>query len=331
MDNKIYIRADGSPEIGLGHIVRCMALAQMLKEDFIIHFVSKEIPENLVNEINENGFYSEIIPSEERFFSMLSGNEIVVLDHYGLDSTYQKKIKEIGSKLVCIDDLHDKEFFADLIINHSPGIYPKDYKAQSYTKYALGPEYALLRPVFLEAAGIKKEIEGVETVLICFGGSDFKNLTKEVLQVVEKNDKLERITVVLGAAYPYRESLDGIIKNNPKIKVLNSLDEKAMFSVIRSADLAIIPASGILFEVIAGGCIPLICYYADNQKELFNYFKKNKTIPSFNAIEFDEEELNMAISDIIKGTIKIEQNPLRKKIGASSSNNLKNFKQLNDG
>ncbi|WP_029032965.1 UDP-2,4-diacetamido-2,4,6-trideoxy-beta-L-altropyranose hydrolase [Salinimicrobium terrae] len=324
----IFFRADGSTEIGLGHIVRCIALAHMLKKNFSINFASKEIPENLKKQIKENGFLLNVISSEEDFFSLLSGQEIVVLDHYELDSDYQKRVKNLGCKLVCIDDLHEKEFFADLIINHSPGIVPQDYRAQEYTKFALGPQYALLRPIFIQAAGLEKEIREVNNVMICFGGSDNKNLTKPILEVVQTNKKIKTITVILGSAYPYRSSIDAIVGNNSRIRVLSSLNEKEMLAEIEGADLAIIPSSGILFEVIAGGCIPLICYYAENQKKLFTYFKESRKIPSFNALKFDKNELDSAISDIVNKKIQMREIPLRKKIGQSYVNNLHKFMEL---
>ncbi|CAL66987.1 UDP-2,4-diacetamido-2,4,6-trideoxy-beta-L-altropyranose hydrolase [Christiangramia forsetii] len=328
MKDKIYIRADGSPEIGLGHIIRCFALAKMLKGSFNIHFVTRSIPKIIETTFVVEGFSVSRISEEEEFFNFLNGDEIVVLDHYELDSTYQKRVKEIGSKLVCIDDLHDKVFFADLIINHSPGISPKDYLAQPYTKFALGPGYALLRPAFLEATKDNKKIDEIKHVLICFGGSDFKNLTKSVLEIVAENDMMERISVILGSAYTHHESLNDIEKKNPKIKISSSLNENEMLSEIKKADLAIIPSSGILLEVLAGGAIPLICYYAENQQRLFNYFKYRDLLPSFDANKFDGKELSTVIADIQNNKIKIEEIPFRKELRNAAKNNLKKFKKL---
>jgi len=157
MLNRIFIRADGSAKIGLGHLVRCNALAFMLKNDFQIFFVCKEIPDEIFTEITNNGFQVLTIDSEKDFFKILSKNEIVVIDHYGLGTNYQKQIKELGCKLVCIDDLHDKEFYADVIINHAEGILVEDYKCKSCTKLYLGINYALLRFPFLLASIVEKE------------------------------------------------------------------------------------------------------------------------------------------------------------------------------
>jgi spore coat polysaccharide biosynthesis predicted glycosyltransferase SpsG len=161
MLNKVFIRADGSSEIGLGHLIRCNALALMLKNEFQIIFACKEIPIEIFTKISNNGFHIQSIDSEDDFFKILSKDEIVVIDHYGLDTNYQKKIKELGCKLVCIDDLHDKEFFADVIINHAEGILAKDYSCKPYTKLFLGIKYALLRHPFLLASEEENRIISV--------------------------------------------------------------------------------------------------------------------------------------------------------------------------
>src|ERR1700744_1135916 len=206
MKPEIYIRADGSSKIGLGHIVRCTALAHMLKDNFKITFVCKEIPEQSKVDLQKSDFELILINTEEEFFKLLDLDKIVVLDGYDFDTNYQKKIKSTGCKLVCIDDLHDKEFVADLIINHAPGVKPKNYKAQLYTQFALGLDYALLRPAFLEQAKKERKIENIKTVLICFGGADFKNLTESTLQTVSQFKEFKNILVITGTSYTNLDS-----------------------------------------------------------------------------------------------------------------------------
>ena len=137
MSFKVFIRADGSSQIGLGHLVRCSALAHMLKDHFEITFYSKEIPDAMLAELNSNGFICHKIKNENEFFNQLNDKNIAVLDGYNFGTDYQKQVKDTGSKLICIDDLHDQKFLADLIINHAPGITPQDYKAKTYTQFAL--------------------------------------------------------------------------------------------------------------------------------------------------------------------------------------------------
>lgn len=274
MINKVYIRVDGNTQIGLGHLVRSMAFAQMLGPNFEISFICKEIPENIINEIENSEFNLAIIKKEEDFFAMLYAEIIVVLDHYGLDSNYQKTIKEKGCKLVCIDDLHDNFFYADLIINHSPSVRINDYNAQDYSEFALGLNYALLRPRFLEEAKKEKKEKNTATVFICFGGSDIKNLTAQTVKMVLEQSDLN-IIVVTGASYKHTTDLHLFVKSNTRVQYEHAINADRMVELMKMSGIAIVPASGILLEIIAVGVSPLICYVVDNQKEFHDYLIKN--------------------------------------------------------
>lgn len=323
MKSSIYIRADGDAQIGLGHLVRCMALAYMLKEEFSISFVYKYAPESIIEEIEKAGFSLLKIKNEEDFLVILNSGGIVVLDHYGLDSDYQKEIKQKGCKLVCIDDLHDKEFFADLIINHAPGVKAMNYRSQPSTQFALGLDYVLLRPAFLEAAKQERKIKGLKTVFICFGGADYRNLTRQcVHQVVELNI-FEKIIVVIGSAYQKKEELLKFTNNIPNLSIYHSINEGRIVDLMNISDVAIVPASGILLEVLSSGCRVISGKYVDNQRHLHSQYK---SINAFiDADNFSEDNLKLALNTLISSTFKM---PERFIDGLSSTRLLKLIKQL---
>lgn len=331
MDRKVYIRVDGSPEIGLGHLVRCIALAQMLDNNFRIYFICKEIPEETSNEIKKLGFNITIIEKEENFLSQLKNDDFVVIDHYALDSNYQKSIKEKGCKLICIDDLHDKVFFADLIINHAPNVKITDYKAQPFTKFALGLDYALLRPEFLEEAQKERIIQNTDTVFICFGGADFKNLSTQILLSVLEENKFKKVIIVTGAGFKHTAGLQEAIKNDIRVQHEHSIDVHRMLELMKISGFAIIPASGILFEVIAVGIKPLICYFVDNQKEFHDYLVGNYNIPTMGYLDGGFEKFSPSISFLLEtGDEKKNKSliGLRSKISKSKENCLKKFKEI---
>lgn len=290
---KVYIRADGDPQIGLGHLVRCMALGHMLKANFTINFVCKHIPLNVIKEIKEAGFLVTHIQDESDFLPILKFNDIVILDHYDLDSNYQKNIKEKECKLVCIDDLHDREFYADLIINHTPGVEPSDYQAQTYTQFALGLDYVLLRPEFLESVRQERTVKQINTVLICFGGSDFKNITNKVLNIVVKEKRFKKIYVIIGVAFNYLKELKEIIKRDERIQLESSLSANEMLNFMKNSDLAIIPASGILLEVLSARCKVISGFYAVNQKDMYTSYKEMDLF--IDAKEFEGKDITQAI------------------------------------
>ncbi len=321
----VHIRVDGSPEIGLGHLVRCIALSYMLKNEFDITFICREIPAKIKSELDENKF--ALLEIEDSvFFDLIKPKDIVVLDGYHFDTNYQKKIKAKGAKLVCIDDLHDKVFFADLIINHAPNIKASDYRAQPYTKYALGIEYALLRPAFLEQAKKERKIEKIETVLICFGGADFKNLTESTLNIVLKFEEFKKIIVITGSAYNYLGGLNELIQKDKRVVHYHSIGEQQMLTIMQGTDLAIVPASGILFEALAAGCRVIFGYYVKNQKHFSDYLKH------ISSDEICIDDMNMDLSKLqkaIRSKFIIDYfSDIRHSIGQSKNNNLNVFKQL---
>jgi UDP-2,4-diacetamido-2,4,6-trideoxy-beta-L-altropyranose hydrolase len=289
MKSKIFIRADGNTKIGLGHLTRCMALAKMLNHDFQIIFVSKEIPEHCLKQIQHSLFGFNKIESENDFFNKLKPEDIVIIDGYHFDTDYQKRIKRLRCKLVCIDDLHDKEFVADLIINQAPGISPSDYSAQPYTQFALGLDYVLLRPVFLEQAKKERKVKKTETILICFGGSDIKNLTESTLSIVSTFKEFKQIIVITGASYPYSKTLHRLIKKDKKILHYHAVEDSELLHLMLKADLAIVPASGILFETLSTGCKVISGYYINNQMEIYKGLLELKSI--FDAKDFSSENL----------------------------------------
>jgi UDP-2,4-diacetamido-2,4,6-trideoxy-beta-L-altropyranose hydrolase len=290
----IYIRVDSNADIGLGHVTRCLALADMLSSNFPIKFICKYIDKKSCETIKLAGFELIRIRIEEEIFSLIKAQDIVVLDHYGLTSSYQETIKRYGCKLVCIDDISNDEFFADVIINTAPHVSAEYYKAQRYTQYALGPDYALLRAAFLEAAREVKILRNViQSAFVCFGGSDRKNLSVFVAKVLLADSRFKSINIVVGSEYIFYDELEKLSLNDERINVFIQLEPDEMVRLIKSCDLAIVPASGILTEVIAVGSRIVSGTYIYNQK---NFFEGYKVLGAFeSANEFANDDLKNAI------------------------------------
>ena len=298
INKKVFLRVDGNDQIGLGHLVRCTALAQMLKEDFDIVFACKQTSAASNEQITKLGFNLMIIGAEEEFLSALTADEIVVIDHYGLDSNYQKKIKDKSCKLVCIDDLHDEIFFADLIINSAPNAKPADYKAQVYTQFALGLDYVLLRPEFLKDTQKVVANQPIKTAFVCFGGADSRNITQTAIGVLKKDTRFKKIIIVTGSAYNDLDQLKRSIARDDRFVLYHAVSAARMVDLITEAQLAIVPASGILQEVIAVGCKIVSGMYVENQKYIFESYKSLGAFES--AEDFSPGHLIAAIDRSFK-------------------------------
>ncbi len=337
----IYFRADGNTKIGLGHITRSLALADMLKNDFEMVFLVQNPSEAVCQQISEVCNQIIILPesnnyTEESFFianNYLKINDIVVLDGYKFDTEYQQIIKQKEVKLVCIDDIHTYHFVADVVINH--GLSPEKkhlYSTEFYTKLCLGTEYALLRKPFLEAAKQERKIEKITTVFVCFGGSDIHNLTLKTLNTCIEIDFINEIYVIIGSAYLYRQELQEFIEKQTEKKIVwqQNLSATEMVKVMQDSDLAIVPASSVAHEVASVGMACIGGFYVDNQAEVFKFFKEIGVIFSAdNYLEIKEPDLKNLISNLDSKVVQSQLKTQKKKFnGQSVANFQKIFRKL---
>lgn len=296
MKPKVYLRADGNSEIGMGHVIRSIALGSMLSQHFeclfytrfVNIFIEKECEISRLTLVKLNSEH------EAEFLNILQGNEIVVLDNYFFSYDYQKQIKCKGSKLVCIDDIHKVKYVADMVINHSPAVKSKDYNIGSNTRLLLGLKYVLLRKPFLKKAReIRTQTNLIKTVLVCFGGSDLNNLSVKYLEIFLANTNY-KISLVVGLNYKYYEELLSY-QNNERVMISRGLSQVDMLRLIESIDLAFVPASSILFEVLALHKPFITGHFVENQREISDYYSMQKV--SIGNLNSEVENIN--ISDFI--------------------------------
>ncbi len=309
---KIIIRADGCYNIGFGHIYRMISLCHILSKDFDIIFISHNSPDFLSKELK--GLNIPLLNVREINYSLpdeknsedevpydmaqfVKGDEIVILDGYWFGEKFQKAIKKSGSKVVLIDDLQTGKIYADLVINTLPSAKSDEFDVQPYTQLALGLNYIFLRPAFLNNAKKSNEIDDdlleIKSVLICFGGSDSKGKTISVLKEVIKYSQFNKIYVVIGHSFLYKEELKKIVDS--RINVETSINDNQFVELLMKIDLAIVPASGVMIETLSMRKIVIAGMYAKNQeKQLKDYIDLNSVI---SAGYFSNEEISRAIQE----------------------------------
>lgn len=271
-DINVGIRADGNTDIGLGHIIRTMALANELKKrNCNVYYMIKNDVKAL-EILKENNFH--VIPLEE---DLKVDNEIqivnetieeynidiIICDASHIDQYYINKLNRGHRIVVIVDVLRDMEIDADVLING--GIYATDYqkKVEEYNRLTLlGPQYALLRRQFF----LKKERSiknKVLSVLITMGGSDVFGATSFFIKAISKYDSNLKINVVIGKSCKNTEEIKKITKNLPNITLHYAVDDMA--KLMQENDLAISAGGTTLYELAAMGIPALIVTQAENQ------------------------------------------------------------------
>ncbi len=329
---KVYFRADGSAQIGLGHVMRCIALAEILSTDFSCHFIiqkplstiKKRILEVCI-EIIELEISTNYFQEAQYITQVVQKKDIIVLDGYNYGTAYQNELKKHSIKIVSIDDTFKCHFVADAVINHAPGLIPSTYSAESTTRFCLGFAYSLLRRPFLEAATKDRTIGKIENAFICLGGSDFNNITIKILQdLKENNSKLYKVHIVLGGANLYKEKVKQFSETITSMKIFlyENLSPVEMVEVMKKADIGIVSASSILYEVAAVKMPVISGFYVENQLNVYKGFKELGLI-------YGVGDLNefTGYSDLInridnKG-IAVMLKKQKKHINGSSNDNLK--------
>jgi UDP-2,4-diacetamido-2,4,6-trideoxy-beta-L-altropyranose hydrolase len=275
---RIIFRADGNRKMGLGHLVRSSALADMVKDKYDCILATRCDLEPLLKELSAT--FSEIICLPEtdylveakQFDKITSSKTLVVLDGYHFDDAYQKELFQQGFDIFSIDDIHAFPFYSKAVINHAGGLTPLYYDALPTTQFFLGPKYALLRAPFLEAAKQRrKEIAG-NNCFVCFGGADPDNRTMQVLNDNNVRNKFRQLHVVMGNAFQYKEEVEAAAKSNSDVVIHHALSARAMVSIMQQCSFAICAPSTIAYEYLCVGGILFLEQIADNQKDVMSYF-----------------------------------------------------------
>lgn len=311
---QILFRADGNSKIGLGHLYRVFALIEILKENYDYTLLTRADSELVVI---PKSYKLDVIPPEIDIIeepNWLSKKyetttNIIIADGYAYDSSYQKDIKKAGYKLIYIDDLTTTEMSADVVINHSLIVKPEDFHAKLDTTFALGSNYAMLRPKFIEIAKTNKQPCAVKEVFVSFGGADFYDLTTVAVEALIQIKSIKKIHVLIGAANKHQN----IYKiENKNINIYKNLPEAELIDVMEKCQLAIIPSSTISYEVCSVKMLVICGYFIDNQKLIYNGLKERKAIfpagdfSTYNILRF-EHIINEVIElDVIKRNRMLE-------------------------
>ncbi|TKC56946.1 UDP-2,4-diacetamido-2,4,6-trideoxy-beta-L-altropyranose hydrolase [Pedobacter hiemivivus] len=314
-----------SGEVGMGHLMRSLSLAEMLQEEFNIKFIIDTDKHEIIEMIKEMHYQVDQISKSSPIGNFLNlwphlyNCHIVVLDFYGITKELQLDLKEQNFKFVCIDDLHDTHFYADAIINVSNGVKPEDYSCERNTKLYLGTDFALLRSAFLEAAILpQKVIRSIDSVFINMGGADLPNNTLKFLRAILKYNIIKKIHIVIGIVNPYLQMITDFTNNNQhlsEIYIYHGINSDKMKSILLECQLAICPASGISIEICAIGIGIVTGFTAENQKDVLKGLIDRKC--AFNLGDFnlqEEDEISASFGQILTNIREINEMVYNQKV-----------------
>lgn len=194
---QIAMRTDASFEIGAGHVMRCLTLADNLKQhDAVIRFICQRLPGDLVEHIIKRGY--------EVTTTLQSKVDWLIVDHYGLDKQWENKMRTFAKRIMVVDDLANREHDCDLLLDQTLGRKPADYDGlvPKDCHLLLGTDYAIIAAPFakIRSASLQRRTENdrIKHILVSLGGTDPHNVTQFVCASLRQLNTTPPVKILLG-------------------------------------------------------------------------------------------------------------------------------------
>lgn len=298
---RIAFRTDSSRRIGTGHLMRCLTLAdELARRGHDILFICRELEGNVNALVHDRGHRLELLPAP-----LVSGTAMVeektpahaawlgvsqatdaeqtaaaldhasagkldwlVVDHYALDTRWERQLRNRCVRLMVIDDLADRPHVCDLLLDQN--LYPDiEMRYQGPVpdtcRTLLGPRFALLRPEFAQLRrDLRTRTGKVQRILVFFGGVDAENVTLKALEALSLvADPRIRVDVVIGQSNPHQEQLRRYCEDRPEFCL--HVQTEHIAELMAAADLAIGGSGIATWERCFLGLPALVVSFAANQ------------------------------------------------------------------
>lgn len=345
---KVAFRVDSSYQIGSGHVMRCLTMADAFKLRSVeCVFICRWHPGNLIKFIQDKGYQVFELPAptdcsklealqadylthstwlgctwdedaQETLEILVDVHpDLLVIDHYAIDERWEEEVKPFCRRIAVIDDLADRKHQCNYLLDQN---YYRDFESRydgmvsSDCKLMLGPKFCLLRSEFLKYENVRPIRTGVlNRALVFFGGVDPTDQTYKVSEAfIALNLYDVYLDIVIGSGYQNVDRLNQLIKKLPMASIHCQVDNIA--ELINAADIGFGAGGVAMWERCYLGLPTITVTFAENQ------IRATEDVADLGAIwylgdckKFTSEDYQLVISEAIKNPqrlIEIEQKSL---------------------
>ena len=268
VDRKVAVlRADASGLIGVGHVMRSLALGEAMRDaGFDVVLASVDLPAGIREEAHKCGIsvvdlQCEPFGSDDALATLSLNGAVLVIDGYKFEREFFEILEKGSNNFVVVDDnVETKALAPSVVINQNPHATPEMYAHLSGDpKLLLGLQYAMLRREVREAA--KLSVAPVaKKVFVAMGGSDFLKLTEPIVRALKALDI--ELCVAVGPTNSQRQQIEDVVQSVPRARMIPQVD---YITELASSSLAILAAGSSLWEAAALGIPTIGLIVADNQ------------------------------------------------------------------
>jgi len=297
---KVAIRTDASTVIGTGHVMRCKTLADELRSRGAgVRFICRGHSGHMIPLLHDAGYSTAVLPvsavgghtqdaGRDDYATWLGVEQAVdaaqtiealgdfepdwlVVDHYGLDVTWERLLRPKVGHIFVIDDLANRHHDCDLLLNQNLYAEMESYYTgllPHHARQLLGPRFALLRPEFHKVRESLRKRDGtVRRILVFFGGVDPTRETEKALDALGGVVKTDiHVDVVVGGTNPHREAIRKRCEAMPNTAYYYNVSNMA--ALMARADLALGAGGCTLWERCCLGVPSIVVSVASNQEQV---------------------------------------------------------------
>ena len=307
----VAFRTDASTTIGIGHVMRCLTLADALKSYGVESvFIHRDLPGNLAPIIRERGFEVRLLAvgEDDAAATIAEKPSWVVVDHYAIDRRWESSVRNATDRVMVIDDLADREHDCDVLLDQNlvSGMERRyDGKVPTGATRLLGPTYALLDPIYAAHRSHARERSGaVRRILAFFGGGDNTELTLRAVDAfiaLDRND----ITLDLVVAGAGVEMIQGRVANHGNIELHGRVS--TLVPLIERADLFVGAGGSTTWERLCLGLPSLVVTIAENQRPIAAELDRLGLVRWLgSAAEVSSDDIRAALTHIVESGLDPE-------------------------
>jgi UDP-2,4-diacetamido-2,4,6-trideoxy-beta-L-altropyranose hydrolase len=299
----VTFRTDASVQIGTGHVMRCLALAdELARQGHESCFVCRVHPGHLGGLIASKGYNLTLLPLVPLGAELQPGTgttdiyaqwlgatwqedvcdtldaisdqkpDWLVVDHYGLDARWERLVASAVGNIMVIDDLANRAHECKRLLDQNLGRVHSDYDGflPDDSQRLIGLRYALLRPEFAELRErslARRRKPELKRILISLGGVDRTNATGQVLTALAGTELPPdiRLDIVMGATAPALQTIQSQAVAL-QFEATVSVNVSDMAERMCLADLSIGAAGSTSWERCCIGLPAIMIILADNQR-----------------------------------------------------------------
>lgn len=275
------IRADGNAEIGAGHLMRCLTVAEELAKEHVCFVCADEQSALLAR---ERGFRSHVLGTDYREMESElplwrrlvetvpgagAGGRTILADSYHVTDRYLETLGQLG-RVVLMEDFGTRCYPVDCVVNYNAPArlsdYEKLYQGRA-VRLLIGSRYVPLRRQFRVPVADCRSREEARDILITAGGGDSGNIAGKILEKIYDTDHVFHL--VTGRFNPFFHQLKAAEAKFANVHIY--YDVADMAGLMLQCDMAVTAGGTTVYELAALG-VPFLCFAcAENQEALTEY------------------------------------------------------------